>query len=592
MDDRLPRKLAAILYADVVGYSRLTGEDEDTTHRKLSEYLDLISVTVEAHRGRVMHYAGDAVLAKFEAVVDAVSSAADIQTQLADRNEGLPDEHKVRFRIGVNLGDVIEDRGDIYGDGVNIAARLESLAEPGGICISEAVRSAVRKKLNLVYKDMGEQALKNIEEPVRVFHVYAPDCIPATPGPANAIPSASSLEFSLPDRPSVAILPFKSLGADPNQDYLADGIRFGIQATLVQLSGLFLVNAPALNAYRERDVSATSAGAELNVRYVLEGAVQQAGNRIRATLQLNDVDTKQTIWAERYDRTVEDVFKLQDEIVREVVESLSIKLLSNEINRVWFGKLKSPEAREFYYRGSSHLYEGNEKDNAVARHMFEELYRVQPDSVLGPSNVSVTHWLDASFGWTDSPAKSIEQASAWAKKAMQYDDNNGIGHAVYGHLQLLDGKHDEALAICSKGVELRSSCPLAHGLLALVLNYCGDARAAVKSVREALELERVYPAWMINVLAAAYRDCGEVELSISAAKESVRLDPQKNDARLILCSDYNLAADHDQARSVADAIIAKDPAFRLSTYAKTQPYKNPEPLERVIGSLREAGLPD
>ncbi len=592
MEERLPRKLAAILYADVAGYSQLTGDDEDATHRSLTEYLDLISTTIDFHRGQVMHYAGDAVLAKFEAVVDAVSSATDIQTQLAERNEGLPDERKVRFRIGVNLGDVIEDRGDIYGDGVNIAARLESLADPGGICISDAVRSAVRKKLDLVYKDMGEQALKNIEEPVHAYRVFHGDWAPATPGPANAAPNASSLEFSLPDRPSVAILPFKSLGSDSDQDYLAEGIRFGIQATLVQLSGLFLVNAPALNAYRDRDISAVSAGTELDVRYVLEGAVQQADNRIRATLQLTDVDTKQTIWAERYDRVVDDVFKLQDEISREVVESLNIKLLSNETNRVWFGKLTSSEAREYYYRGSSHLYEGNEKDNAIARDMFEELYRVQPDSVLGPSNVSVTHWLDASFGWTESPTNSLEQASVWAKKAMQYEDNNGIGHAVYGHLQLLDGKYDEAIAICSKGVELRSSCPLAHGLLGLVLNYCGDARAAVKNVREALGLERVYPAWMINVLAAAYRDCGEVELSISAAKESVRLDPQKNDARLILCSDYNLAAIHDQARSVADEIIAKDPTFRLSTYAKSQPYKNPEPLERVIGSLREAGLPD
>jgi adenylate cyclase len=592
MNDRLPRKLAAILYADVAGYSRLTGADEDATHKTLNKYLDLFSQTIESHHGQVMHYAGDAILARFEAAVDALSCASVVQQQLAEYNEDLPENSQLHFRIGLNLGDVIEDRGEIYGDGVNIAARLESLADPGGICVSDAIRSAVQKKLDLTYEEMGDQSLKNIEEPVRAYRVLMDIRSSAIPGSTGAESSSSSLEFSVPDRPSVAILPFKSLGSDPDQDYLADGIRLGIQATLVQLSGLFLVNAPALNTYRDSDATATSVGTELGVRYVLEGAVQQAGDRIRVTVQLTDVDTKQTIWAERYDRIVDDVFKLQDEITREVISALNIKLIKTESYRVWFGKLASPEAREYFYRGSSYLYGGNLEDNALAREMFEGLYRVQPDSVIGPSNISITHWLDAFFNWTDNPDESIRQAAEWAKKAMQYDNNNGIGHAVYGHLQLLDGQYDEALATCSKGVELRTSCPLAHGLMGLVLNYCGDARMAVKSLREALQLEKIYPAWMINVLAVAYRDCGEVELSISAANESMRLNPQKDDAELILCSDYKLAADHEQARSTADNIIASNPTFSLADYAKRQPYKHPAPLNRVIDALREAGLPE
>jgi class 3 adenylate cyclase/TolB-like protein/Flp pilus assembly protein TadD len=592
MNDRLPRKLAAILYADVAGYSRLTGADEDATHKTLNKYLDLFSQTIESHHGQVMHYAGDAILARFEAAVDALSCASVVQQQLAEYNEDLPENSQLHFRIGLNLGDVIEDRGEIYGDGVNIAARLESLADPGGICVSDAVRTAVQKKLDLNYEEMGDQSLKNIEEPVRAYRVLMDIRSSAIPGSTGAESSSSSLEFSVPDRPSVAILPFKSLGSDPDQDYLADGIRLGIQATLVQLSGLFLVNAPALNTYRDSDATATSVGTELDVRYILEGAVQQAGDRIRVTVQLTDVDTKQTIWAERYDRIVDDVFKLQDEITREVISALNIKLIKAESYRVWFEKITSPEAREYFYRGSSYLYGGNKEDNALARQMYEELYRVQPDSVIGPSNISITHWLDAFFNWTDNPDESIRQAAEWAKKAMQYDDNNGIGHAVYGHLQLLDGQYDEALTACSKGVELRASCPVAHGLMGLVLNYCGDARMAVKSLREALQLEKIYPAWMINVLAVAYRDCGEVELSISAAKESMRLNPQKDDAQLILCSNYKLAADHEQARSTADNIIASNPTFRLADYAKRQPYKHPAPLNRVIDALREAGLPE
>jgi len=583
------RKLATILAADVAGYSRLVGDDEEATIKTLNASRKTIDGLITDHAGRVFGSAGDSVIAEFTSPVEALRCAVEIQKAQHEVNEEVPAERRMEFRIGVNIGDVIVEGANLLGDGVNIAARLEGLADTGGICISGTVHDQVAGKISQAFESMGEQALKNIEEPVRAYRVITDQGAPATPTSARA---SSALEFAPPDRPSIAILPFKSLGSDPDKDYIADGIRFGISASLVQLSGLFLVHAPVLNGYREKDVTAPSVGAELEVRYVLEGAAQQAGNRIRVTVQLTDVDAKQTIWAERYDRVLDDVFQLQDEITREVISSLNIKLVTSERDRIWFGKLTRPEAQECYYRGASHFYELNKDENAIARQMFEELYRVQPDSVIGPSYISATHWLDAFLGWTDSSAGSTEQAATWSKKAMKYEDNNGIGHAIYGHLQLLDGKHDEALAFCSKGAELRASCPLAHGLLGLVLNFCGDAESAVKSVQEALSIEKVYPAWLIDILAAAYRDCGEVELSVPAAKESIRLNPQNNDARLILCSDYALAADQDQARRVADEIIASDPAFRLSTYAKSQPYKNPAARERLIASLREAGLPD
>jgi class 3 adenylate cyclase/tetratricopeptide (TPR) repeat protein len=588
-EERVQRRLAAILAADVVGYSRLMDVDEEATLRTLKAHRQIIDGLVTSHSGRVFGSAGDSVIAEFSSPVEAVRCAVEIQQNLEKSNADLPKDRLMRFRIGVNLGDVMVEGDDLLGDGVNVASRLEGLADTGGICISGTLYDQVAGKISQAFEFMGEQTLKNIEGPVRAYRVSTDRAKPETPARAHA---SSALEFAPPERPSVAILPFKSLGADPDKDYIADGIRFGISATLTQLSGLFLVHAPALNAYRGKDVSAPSVGAELGARYILEGAVQQAGNRVRVTVQLTDVDAKQTILAERYDRVLDDIFQLQDEITREVISSLNIKLVSNERNRVWFGKLTSPEAVEYYYRGASHFYELNKDDNATARHLFEELYRVQPDSVVGPSYVSVTHWMDAFFDWTDPAAGSMEQAATWAKKAMEYEDNNGIGHAVFGHLQLLDGKYDEAFATCKRGAELRSSCPLAHGLLGLVLNYCGDAESAVKSVREALQLEKVYPTWLIDILAVAYRDCGELELSIPTAKESLRLNPRNNDARLILCSDYKLTADHDQARRVADEIIASDPAFRLSEYAKSQPYKNPAALDRLMATLREAGLPD
>lgn len=402
----------------------------------------------------------------------------------------------------------------------------------------------------------------------------------------------SGLGVSPPDRPSVAILPFKSLRSDPDQEFLADGIRFGIQATLVQLSGLFLVNASTLNAYRGRDVSVSSVGEELGVGYVLEGAVQQAGQRIRVTVQLTDIRAGQSIWAERYDRLLDDVFKLQDEITREVVSSLNLEFFGTELGRASFRGFTRPEAREYFYRGSSYMYEGTREDNRSARHMFEELYRVQPETVAGPSLLSFTHWIDYFVGWTDDPAKSIELASHWAEKAMQYEDNNGLGHVVYGHLRLLEHEYDEAVEVCREGVLLRESCPVAHGVLGLVLNYCGDPQAAVREVREALRLERIYPTWLLTVLATAYRDRGDLDLSISTVRESLRLDPEERDALLVLCSGFGLAGEIDQAKSVADDIMAREPTFQLSAYAATQPYRDREALEPVMDALRKAGLPE
>ncbi|MCK5167075.1 MAG: hypothetical protein KAQ66_07135, partial [Rhodospirillaceae bacterium] len=340
------------------------------------------------------------------------------------------------------------------------------------------------------------------------------------------------------------------------------------------------------------DAPAVSAGAELGVRYVLEGAVQQAGDRVRVTVQLIDVTTQQATWAENYDRVLDDVFTLQDEITREVISALNIELVVGEVSRIWFDKLSSPDSRECFYRGISHLYSGTKEDNTTARKMFEKLYAIHPESVQGPSITALTHWIDASFGWTDTPEETLQEAASWAEKAVGYDDNNGVGHAVLGHIQLLNRKFDEAVATCSEGVELRASCPLAHGLLGLVLHYCGDAKLAVKNVKEALQLEKVYPPWLIDILAASYRDSGDIGLSIPVAKESLRLNPQNNDARLILCSDYKLTANHDQAKLVAEEIIVNNPAFSLSTFADSQPYKDPTKLNNLIGALRESGLPE
>jgi class 3 adenylate cyclase len=585
------RRLAAILAADVVGYSRLMGEDEAGTLATLKTHrTEFIEPTIAEHKGRIVKLMGDGALVEFSSVVDAVACAIAVQEGMVARNEGVPEERKMLFRLGVNLGDVMIEGDDIYGTGVNVASRLETLADPGGICISGTVYDQVASKVSRPIEDMGEQALKNIEDPVRAYRIRAGE---TEAGAGTQAPSGSaSLEFAPGERPSIAILPFKNLSGDPAQDYLGEGLRLGILSSLVQLSGLFLIGTNAVNGYRGRDVPAAQAGSEVGVRYVLDGAIQQAGTRIRATLQLTDVQAGEIVWAERYDRVLDDLFEMQDEITQEVIISLDVRLHGREQDRIWFSKLTGPDAREFFLRGISHFYSFTKDDNAAARRMFEDLYRVQPDTVYGPSMVATTHWWDAFFGWSDDPARSFEQAAEWANKAIQYEENNGLGYAILGHLQLLEGRHDEALENCRMATEIRASCPLAFGLLASVQNYYGDPQEAVKNVKDALQMERIYPPWLVNVLAAAYRDGGKVDLSIPAAREAARLDPQQTEARVILCSDYELNNAHDEARRMAGEIIAIDPSFRLSSYAESQPYRDAATRERLIESLRAAGLPE
>ncbi len=357
-EKHVTRKLAAIFYADVAGYSRLTGEDEEGTHRLLSAYLDAITASIEKHYGTVLHFAGDAVLADFTTVSDALSCAVNTQHDLKDRNNDLPDNRKVQFRVGVNLGEVIVDRGEIYGDGVNVAARLEGLADPGGICISATVYDAIGTKLPFDYEFLGEQSVKNIEKPVRAYSVrLKPGAVLPAPSirktgwstrrlivataaavvlaiavvvlgwlqpwqPDVEPASVAKMAFPLPDKPSIAVLPFTNLSGDPEQEYFADGMTDDLITDLSKISGLFVIARNSTFTYKGKPVKVQRVAEELGVRYVLEGSVRRAGNKVRINVQLIDATTGGHLWADRYDRTLDDIFALQDTITGKVVQAL------------------------------------------------------------------------------------------------------------------------------------------------------------------------------------------------------------------------------------------------------------------------------
>jgi class 3 adenylate cyclase/TolB-like protein len=427
----MERRLAAILAADVAGYSRLMGRNEAGTLAALKAHrAELIDRAISRRGGRIINAKGDGVLVEFASVVAAVECAAAIQEGIAERNRDIPPEERIEFRIGVNLDEVIAEADDIFGDGVNIAARLEAFAEPGTVCVSGAVFDQVRNRVGYAFDDLGAQRFKNIAEPVRVFRLN-----PAGIRDAGSERARGEVPRP-PEKPSIAILPFANLSGDPEQDHLAEGLRLDIQATLVHASGLFLIAAATAARYRGGTIPAEAAGREMGVRYVLQGAVRKSGRRIRVSAELTDVTARRIVWAERYDRVLEDGFDVQDEIVAEVLKELDVKLASGE-RWLLHRSLKSLEALDLFYRGLSSFYAGSKDGNAAARAAFEELTRIEPQSPIGPAYLCFTHWVDAFRGWAGSRERSLAEAERWAKKAVAFRGNNGLAHIVLASVHLL-----------------------------------------------------------------------------------------------------------------------------------------------------------
>ena len=584
MGDRLPRKLAAILYADVAGYSRLTGEDEDSTHRRLSEYLDVISATVEAHRGRVMHYAGDAVLAMFEAVVDAVSSAVAIQDELNARNQDSPDARRVQFRIGLNLGDVIEDRGDIYGDGVNVAARLESLADAGGICISDAVRSAVGKKLHLDYEDMGEQEVKNIAEPVRVYKVLTKEKAEL----AVASPQMPSLE--LPEEPSIAVLPFANMSGEPEQEYFSDGIAEDIITALSRISGLLVIARNSTMVYKGKAVDVKQIGREQGVRYVLEGSVRKAGNRVRVTAQLIDATTGHHQWAERYDRKLEDIFSVQDDITHQIIVEMRVQISEGEKARMLAGRTRNLAAWECLLRADDLNNAGSREDNYEALRFAEEAVRLDPNYVSAWTELGWVHLGDLMYSWTQSPEQSETKAMQAAQKALELEESYSNAFSLLGWLALVRGEYDTAVELCERAVILSPSNAENAAEYAVVLLCAGKTEEATAAFERAIRLSPIHPAWYLERLGLCYYVKGEPDSAKNMLREAIARRPGAASARLWLISVLVDAGSMEEARQLVREVMTIEHNFSLSKKHGLE-FKDEQFGKRLVDNWIKAGLP-
>ena len=587
------RRLTAILVADVVGYSRLMEVDEAGTLQAVKQHRgDIIEPAIATNRGRLVKLMGDGILAEFPSVVDAVNCATEIQIQSAARNAEVAPDRRIELRIGINLGDVIVDSEDIYGEGVNVAARLEGLAEPGGICLSGTVHDAIGNKLSLRCEFIGEQQVKNLAKPLRVYRVLGRQ------GGSNLAPQAtvprSTTTFRPASEPTLAVKPFELLGGDPEGKDLAHSLTNGILTALTRMPGLTLVQDESPSLQLTKRMSAEDLGQRFAVRFLLKGHVGKAGPRIRVTAGLLEVSTGRFLWADKFDRELGDFgdfFAIQDEITEEIATALDIKLVSGEMARVTRKVLNNPAAHRSLYNGEQLLWNATNKlELREAQRLLEEIIDLEPEVSIGYAEGALAHWAAALFGMSDDPAQSMKKAVDLAQKAIELDDVTGYPHMIMAHAHLQNRRFDEARAEADHAVSDRPSCPASFAIKAGVLNYLGEADDAISHAHHAARLSPVYPLFFPAVLASSYHGAERYEEATTAARDAIQLDPNRHEPYVILAACAVALGHLEEAREAARKVSSLKPEFSLADYAVLQPYKDPKDLERLLDQLRTAGL--
>ena len=658
---RMVRKLTAILIADVKGYSRLMGEDEAATLQTLTTHQALIATSVQRYQGRVVSSPGDNVLAEFASVVDAVECAVTVQRELHARNSELPVHRRMEFRIGVNLGDVIVNGEQLYGDGVNVAARLENLAEGGGICISGSVYEQIKTKLAVGYEDIGLQAVKNIAEPVRVYRIRTDSRVPAPPqrkpragrsrlrgglvavallvllgGAVGVWQLVSSYPFSLsqvmravrapallsPDQRSVAVLPFVNMSSDPEQEYFSDGMTEDLITELSRLSGLFVIARNSVFTFKGRAVKPEQVSRELGVRYVIEGSVRKADNRIRITAQLIDANTGYHMWAQYYDRDLQDVFAVQEEIARRITRAMAVQLTKEEEKHMGRPYTSSEMAWEYFMRGAELYRRFTPEDNANARALFEKAIDLDPQFARAYAILAATHLRDYIGRWSQDPQSSEDLAYRMAQKAVELarrelEPKPSLPYALeqMGRVLLYREKHQEARQAAEEAVKLNPNYADGYALWANVLIYLGKPEEALLKHQEAIDRNPIYPFFYDYHLGQAYyvwgvltsakdpnasrQRFGEAETHL---REALRKNNNFRPARSYLVAVLSELGRQDEAVKEMNISLEKGELFAKILKSGNQklaeehirtltPYTNQEISNRVATALREAAMP-
>ena len=630
--DKFKRKLTTILSADVAGYSRLMGEDETATVKTLEQYKEIINELICQHRGRVVDSAGDNLLAEFASVVDAVECAVAVQKELKAHNVELPENRRMKFRIGINLDDVIEEESRIYGDGVNIAARLESLADPGGICLSKTVFDQIKTKLLFGYAFLGEHTIKNIGKPVKVYKILMKSRVTkekvaglkaqgatrmmAVMGVAAALVVISGLglwqfflrlavphvemanpkqmALPLPKTPSIAVLPFANLSDDPKQELLADGITDNIVNALSKVPQLFVIARNSTSLYKGKAVKIKQVSEELGIRYVLEGSLQNSANRVRITAQLIDALTGNQLWMERYEGESTDVFDLQDEITLKVLNAVDVKLSSSEgiLPKNW-QYFSGKQGLACYLKGLevlSHIQSGTLPDTNLARQKAEEGLALCPEIPHFYYYIATVHTHDYLLGSSKSARESIEKATELFQKALAMDDDHVSAHANLSWVYTIRREYDKAIAEGERAVSLNPGSAFALFRYAETLTYADRPGEAIPILEKAIRLNPLAPAGYYFAQGTALRETGRLEEAAASYKKAIERSPNCFRAHAYLAAVYSMMGRDNEAHAEAAEALRLNPSFSLEGYASRSMYKDRSVLDKQINAMRKAGL--
>jgi adenylate cyclase len=595
--NRVERRLAAILAADVAGYSRLMGLDEVGTARTLREHRAVSDALVAKHAGRIVKTTGDGVLLEFPSVVDAVECAVAVQAVMAERNDAIPQDRRMLYRIGINLGDILIEGDDILGDGVNIAARLEGIAEPGGICISSSAYDQVRGKVAVEFADLGEQSLKNIDRPVRVYTARSRDYLGmATPIVVTSVPDAKK-PLSLPDKPSIAVLPFQNMSGDPEQEYFADGMVEEIITALSRFKALFVIARNSSFTYKGRAVDIKQVGRELGVRYVLEGSVRKSANRVRITGQLIDAATGAHLWADRIDGGLGDIFDLQDQVTESIVGAIAPAVEKAEIERAKRKPTESLDAYDHYLRGLASSYRlANRQACEEALRLFRKAIELDPNFALAYSFAAVSYTWAKTNGWISITRNDIVEVKKLAQRAVELGKDDVIALAASGYAQAFVARDlGVGAALIDRALVLNSNSAEAWFWGGWVKNWLGEPEAAIDRFARALRLNPLGP-FVIGVragIAHSHFFLGRYDEAVSWASTALQDNPDFQPALRIDAAGNAMAGQLEQASQAVARLRQLNPKVRVSNFKDfLGPYRRAQDLSRYEEGLRRAGLPE
>ena len=623
----MERRLSAIFAADMVGYSRLMEADEiGTLERQKAHRAELLDPALIEFHGRIVKEMGDGVLVEFPSVVEAVQCAVVIQQGMVNREADVPDDLRIQYRIGINLGDIVIEGDDIFGDGVNIAARLEQMAEPGGVCISGTTYDQLKSKVKVGYESLGDVQVKNIMQAVRAYKVLTdPDQVGETIGDKRlklaitrrfaAVAAVlliaiigvgawwwlqlsvfepvdiAEMALPIPDKPSIAVLPFDNLSNDPQQEYFSDGITEDLITDLSQISGLFVIARNSTFTYKGKAVNVQKVGRELGVRYVLEGSIRKQGDRVRINAQLVDAQTGGHLWAERFDRDLDDIFALQDEVVEKIVLALQIRLTTNEKRGLLYQHTNSIKAYDLYLQGRREFVRRSKEGNSNALALFEKATILDPQFALGFSYSAWAHTRDFIDGWKTHPKQSLEQAYRLSNKAVALNDSLPLAHFVTGLVALYRINHEEALTAMARAIDLDPNFANAYAVTTRILTFAGRPETGLNSMDIAMRLNPNKPLAFLFILGTALFGLERYEEAANIFREALVRNPSAQRPRMWLVATLSILNQHDDAEWEAGEILNLTPDFSVGQIGRVVPYKNPAHLDILLNGLRKAGLP-